>query len=184
MLCVLCVAGGLIFKEQGRNFMANVFSELSAKNATIKTNLGEIEIEFFAKKSPNIVKNFVSLSKAKKYDNTIFHRVIEGFMIQGGDFENNDGTGGEAFLGGEIDDEIVPELSHIRGIVSMANHGRNTNGSQFFIVQKDATFLDGKYSIFGKVTKGMEVVDAIASVKRDDNDRPLSPVTISTIVVR
>ncbi|MFA6528557.1 MAG: peptidylprolyl isomerase [Candidatus Gracilibacteria bacterium] len=152
--------------------------------ATITTNMGVIKIKFFADLAPEIVKNFTTLAGEGYYDGLIFHRIIEGFMIQGGDPKGN-GTGGHSYKGEDtkLDDEIAPELSHIRGAVSMANSGPNTNGSQFFIVHKDSTFLDGGYSIFAQVYEGMDVVDAIASVEVDENDKPLTDVVIEKVEV-
>ncbi len=143
-----------------------------------ETNLGDITIKLLPEEAPKIAKNFVQLADSNKYDGTIFHRVIDGFMIQGGDYENRNGTGGKSFNGEELLDEFSPNLSHVRGTVSMANHGPNTNGSQFFIVQKDASFLDGRHSIFGQVIAGMDVVDQIAQVNTDAKDMPLENVTI------
>lgn len=153
------------------------------KTALLQTNKGDIKIELFHDKAPTIAKNFVVLSEQDKYDNTIFHRVIENFMIQGGDFENFNGTGGKSYTGSFLPDEIAPDLSHTRGMVSMANRGPNTNGSQFFIVHKDSTFLDGNYSIFGRVLEGMEVVDAIAEMKTNANDRPLEDVVLKKVIL-
>lgn len=143
-----------------------------------ETNLGDITIKLLPEEAPKIAKNFVQLADSNKYDGTIFHRVIDGFMIQGGDYENRNGTGGKSFNGEELLDEFSPNLSHVRGTVSMANHGPNTNGSQFFIVQKDASFLDGRHSVFGQVIAGMDVVDQIAQVNTDAKDMPLENVTI------
>ena len=111
-------------------------------------------------------------------------RVIDGFMIQGGDYEFANGTGGASYWGDELEDEFSPNLSHVRGAVSMANRGPNTNGSQFFIVQKDAPFLDGRHSIFGQVTKGMDVVDKIATTKADMSDRPLEEIIIERVTLQ
>jgi cyclophilin family peptidyl-prolyl cis-trans isomerase len=104
-------------------------------------------------------------------------------MIQGGDYENRNGTGGKAFVGGEIKDEFVSGLSNVRGAISMANRGPNTNGSQFFIVHKDAKFLDGKHSVFGRITSGMEVLDAIANTPKNMQDKPLEDVIIASVTV-
>jgi len=144
----------------------------------LETNLGDITIKVLPEEAPKIVKNFVQLVDSNKYDGTIFHRVIDGFMIQGGDYENRNGTGGEAYEGGYLEDEFSQNLSHVRGAVSMANRGPNTNGSQFFIMHKDGQFLDGRHSIFGQVVEGMETVDEIAKVNTDAKDMPLENVTI------
>lgn len=153
------------------------------QKAILKTNLGDIEIQLFHNKVPTIARNFDLLAQNDFYDNTIFHRVIKGFMIQGGDFENFNGTGGHAFDTATIPDEIAPGLSHTRGIVSMANRGPDTNGSQFFIVHEDSQFLDGSYSIFGQVRKGMDIVDTIADMKTDPRDKPLEEVVILDIIL-
>lgn len=158
--------------------------------ATISTDKGDIKIKIFVDKVPEIAKNFIELAKSGKYDNVPFHRVIEGFMIQTGDFNNQNGTGGYSYKGAgtKLDDEIAKDLSHIKGAVSMANAGPNTNGSQFFIVtgDKGATFLDGKYSLFGQVIEGQDVADAISKVETGPMDKPVTPikmikVTISTL---
>lgn len=163
----------------------NVFENPeTAQTAVLKTNMGDIEMQLFHDKAPTMAKNFVILSEKDKYDNTIFHRVIKGFMIQGGDFQNYNGTGGKSYTGGYLEDEIDSSLSHKRGMVSMANRGPNTNGSQFFIVHKDSQFLDGDYSIFGQVISGMDVVDAIANQKTNTNDRPLKDVVIKDVVLK
>ncbi|MBD3360918.1 peptidylprolyl isomerase [Candidatus Peregrinibacteria bacterium] len=155
--------------------------------AKIKTNFGNIKILLYTDKAPETAKNFIELSKAGKYDNNIFHRVIKDFMIQGGDFENRNGTGGYSYKGPgtTIEDEFGEGLSHIYGAVSMANAGPDTGGSQFFIVQnKEGTKrLDGKHSIFGYVFEGMDNVEKIAGLKTDQRDRPLEDVIIETIEI-
>ncbi|HEY5714144.1 MAG TPA: peptidylprolyl isomerase [Candidatus Gracilibacteria bacterium] len=147
------------------------------------TNLGEIQIKLYPKSAPKTVQNFIGLTRAGRYDNTTFHRVVKDFVIQGGDYENGDGTGGGSLWGREFEDEIDPQLSHVRGMVSMANHGPNTNGSQFFIVVKDTPRLDGAYSIFGQVVKGMGVVDQINQLPTDLFDKPLDSITIKSAVI-
>ncbi len=155
--------------------------------ATLTTNMGEIKILLYTKDVPETAKNFAELAKDKKYDGTIFHRVINNFMIQGGDFENRNGTGGYTYKGEgtSLKDEINPELSHFRGAVSMANAGPNTSGSQFFIVQnpQGAKYLDGGYSLFGYAYEGMEVVDKIAAVKKDSMDKPLEDVVLEKVKI-
>ncbi len=148
----------------------------------IKTNMGTIKLRLFPDKAPKTVENFLGLIAKKYYDGIIFHRVIPGFMIQGGDPKGT-GMGGESLWGGVFDSEISPALHHVRGALSMANAGPNTNGSQFFIVQKDSLFLDGGYSIFGQAFEGMDVVDKIANVKRDAGDKPLSKVVMEKVTV-
>lgn len=149
--------------------------------AQIKTNMGDIEIELFADKTPKTVKNFVLLAKAGYYNGIIFHRVIDGFMIQGGD-PTGTGAGGTSIYGEKFEDEINPALKHdAPGVLSMANAGPNTNGSQFFITLVPTPHLNGKHTVFGKVIKGMDIVQKIGKVKIDQRDRPLSPVTMEQV---
>ena len=180
--------------------------------AVMHTNMGDIKIKLFPEKAPKTVENFVTHSKNGYYNGLKFHRVINDFMIQGGDPRGN-GTGGESIWGGSFSDEFDPELHNLRGALSMANSGPNTNGSQFFIVQArevpsnmleqmrdledngfpaDITaayealggtpWLDFHHTVFGQVTEGMDVVDAIAAVETV-NDVPRSDVIIESIEV-
>ena len=180
--------------------------------AVMHTNMGDIKIKLFPEKAPKTVENFVTHSKNGYYNGLKFHRVINDFMIQGGDPRGN-GTGGESIWGGSFPDEFDPELHNLRGALSMANSGPNTNGSQFFIVQArevpanmleqmrdledngfpaDITaayealggtpWLDFRHTVFGQVTEGMDVVDAIAAVETV-NDVPRSDVIIESIEV-
>lgn len=155
--------------------------------AHMKTNKGEIKILLYTEHVPETTTNFIELAKAGKYDDTIFHRVIDCFMIQGGDFENANGTGGHSYKGEgtKFDDEFHEDLKHIKGALSMANAGPNTNGSQFFIVQADrgTPHLDGRHSIFGYVYEGLDLVDEIGSVPTDGGDRPIEPIVIETIEI-
>lgn len=151
------------------------------QHVTLHTNQGAIRIKLLPAEAPTISENFVKLAQAGKYDDTIFHRVIPGFMIQGGDYQNFNGTGGEAFVGGYIEDEFSENVSHVRGMVSMANRGPNTNGSQFFIMHQDAPHLDGRHTIFAQVVEGMDVVDTIAQAKRDAMDKPLQDIVIERV---
>ena len=179
--------------------------------AVMHTSLGDIKIRLFGDKAPKTVENFVTHAKNGYYNGIIFHRVINDFMIQGGD-PLGTGTGGESIWGGSFEDEFTPELHNLRGALSMANAGPNTNGSQFFIVQaktvpenmleqmaeledrgfpKDVTeayrqlggtpWLDFRHTVFGQVYDGMEVVDAIASVKVGAADKPIEGVVINNI---
>lgn len=154
-------------------------SEQKIYIATLHTSSGDIEIALNSDETPNTVNNFVTLSKKNFYDNTIFHRVIKDFMIQGGD-PDGDGTGGPGYT---FDDEPFTG-KYVRGAVAMANRGPNTNGSQFFILHADYP-LPPNYTIFGKVTKGMEVVDKIATAEIKSNGReasvPVNPVKIKKI---
>jgi cyclophilin family peptidyl-prolyl cis-trans isomerase len=152
--------------------------------AVIKTNMGTIEIELFEKQTPRTVGNFVGLANKGYYNGVIFHRVIENFMIQGGD-PTGTGRGGESFYGGKFEDEIVAELKHDSpGILSMANAGPNTNGSQFFITLVPTSWLDGKHTVFGKVISGMDVVQAIGKVQTSKpGDRPLKDVKMESVTI-
>ena len=161
-------------------------SDAPKTSAVIKTTMGDITVELYSDKAPETVANFVSLSESGKYDGVPFHRVIKDFMIQTGDFENQNGTGGYSYHGPNttLIDEFAPGLTHEKGTLSMANTGRpNTGGSQFFIVQADegTSWLDGKHAIFGKVTEGMDVVDAIANVETGVRDNPVEPVLIEEV---
>ena len=148
-------------------------------------NGAKIVAELYPEIAPETVNNFVSLAGRGFYDGLIFHRVISGFMIQGGD-PDGVGTGGPGYcIKGEfLMNGVKNELSHKRGVLSMAraNHP-NSAGSQFFIVHEDAKFLNNQYAAFGKVTEGMDVVDAIAAVKRDSNDRPQTEQKMKKITV-
>lgn len=142
--------------------------------AVLHTNYGDIAMSFFPQYAPKGVENFQTLSKDGKYNNTIFHRVIDGFMIQGGDYTNFDGTGGESCWGKDFELECVDELCNIRGAVSYANAGPDTNGSQFFInsvdnSKGDKVNLDGGYTVFGQVFAGMDVVDLISQCEKTTN---------------
>ena len=144
---------------------------------------GTIEVELDRDSAPITVDNFVKLADKGFYKGLIFHRVIKGFMIQGGDPKGN-GTGGPGYsIKGEFAANGVPNpIKHERGVISMARAmDPDSAGSQFFIMHKDGFFLDGQYAAFGKVTKGIEVVDAIASVRTSPNDRPLENVVIKDI---
>jgi len=146
-------------------------------------NGGEIEIELLPKFAPITVANFVDLVNAKFYDGLTFHRVIPGFMIQGGDPLGNGTGGSEQTIPGEFLKNGIPNnLQHKRGVISMARSmDPNSASSQFFICQADDFFLDGQYAAFGQVTSGMEVVDEIANVQRDRQDKPYIPVIIKSI---
>ena len=163
--------------------------------ATMKTSMGDIVIQLFDEKAPKTVANFVGLAsgtkewtdtktgeKVKKplYNGTIFHRVIPGFMIQAGDPLGN-GTGGPGY---RFEDEFHPDLRHTKGgVLSMANAGPNTNGSQFFITLAPTLHLDNRHSVFGEVIKGQEVVVTIGATPRDGRDRPIKEVVIKEIVI-
>ena len=180
--------------------------------ATIKTNMGEIKVKLFPAEAPKTVENFATHAKNGYYDGLIFHRVINDFMIQGGD-PTGTGMGGESIWGHSFEDEFDVKLHNIKGALSMANAGPNTNGSQFFIVQADnvpenmlsqmkempesfpedivkayetkggTPWLDFRHTVFGQVVEGIEVVDSIANVKVGTADKPLDDVIIETITV-
>ncbi|MBE6808309.1 MAG: peptidylprolyl isomerase [Ruminococcaceae bacterium] len=180
--------------------------------AVMKTNMGEIKIKLFKKEAPKTVENFTTHAKNGYYNGLIFHRVIKDFMIQGGDPEGT-GMGGESIWGRSFEDEFDPALHNLRGALSMANAGPNTNGSQFFIVQANSVpasmlaqmkqmpesfpestveayekmggtpWLDFRHTVFGQVMEGSDVVDSIAAVKVGANDKPVEPVVIETIEI-
>jgi cyclophilin family peptidyl-prolyl cis-trans isomerase len=151
------------------------------RHAIIETSMGTIEVELFEDKAPNTTANFIKLAEKGFYNNVIFHRVIPNFMVQTGD-PKGDGTGGPGYF---IKDEFGPGLKHSKpGMLSMANAGPNTGGSQFFITTIPTPWLDGKHAIFGQVVKGQEVVDNISMVKRNSQDRPLTPVVIKSIKIQ
>jgi cyclophilin family peptidyl-prolyl cis-trans isomerase len=144
---------------------------------TLHTNHGPIGIELYDKDAPRTVENFLALAQDGFYDGTTFHRVIPDFMIQGGD-PKGDGTGGPGY---EFDDE-PNDRRVVRGALAMANRGPNTNGSQFFIVTAESCpWLDGKHTVFGEVSDGMDAVDSISDVDRDARDRPRERVVLERV---
>jgi len=156
--------------------------------ATFKTNKGNVVIEFMGTDAPNTVANFAKLAQAGFYNNTKFHRVIPGFMIQGGDPLSADdskaamwGTGGPGY---KFADEIHANNQNNIGTIAMANAGPGTNGSQFFINVANNNFLDTKHTVFGKITAGMDVVTAIAASQTGQNDRPVDPIIITSVEVK
>ena len=165
------------------NPTATPVKETNMHIVKIVTNMGEIKIQTYDNDAPKTVENFISLAEKGFYNNLIFHRVISGFMIQGGD-PNGNGTGGPGY---QFEDELNPEADsykagYKKGVVAMANAGPNTNGSQFFIMLQDYP-LPNNYTIFGKVIAGQEVVDAIGQTAIDANDKPLESVIIESVVV-
>jgi cyclophilin family peptidyl-prolyl cis-trans isomerase len=159
-------------------------------SATISTEIGDIEVDLFANDAPKAVQNFVDLAGKGFYDDVVFHRVIPGFVVQGGDGQfgkkssldsGRVGTGGPGY---KFEDEPV-KGDYVRGSLAMANAGPNTNGSQFFIVVDDLTGrLPKNYTLFGQVTKGMDVVDRIVSAPRNSRDLPNEPVAMRTVTIR
>jgi len=151
---------------------------------TIDTNYGAIVFEAYDTDAPNTVKNFISLADKGFYNGLTFHRVIKGFMIQGGD-PTGDGTGGPGY---KFADELNPsapsyKAGYVKGVVAMANAGPDTNGSQFFIMTADYP-LPNNYTIFGKVVSGQDTVDKIANLPTGANDKPVSPVIMRTVTVK
>ena len=151
---------------------------------------GRLVFELFADVVPKTAENFRCLCtgergaalksrKALHFKNTIFHRVIKGFMMQGGDFQNMNGTGGESIYGGKFEDENFTMMHNGAGVLSMANAGKNTNGSQFFITFRKTEHLDGKHVVFGRVVEGMQLVNAIEQCEIGEGDRPLDPIIIA-----
>lgn len=185
--------------------------ELEESQATIETNMGEIDLVLFEDQAPKTVKNFIALAKSGYYDGVIFHRVIPNFMIQAGD-PTGSGMGGESIYGHPFEDEFSMEVFNLKGALSMANSGPNTNGSQFFIVTNDQVpkemlgqlkgagfpdkiieaykdqggtpWLDHRHTVFGHVTSGLEVAQNISRVARNSMDKPLEDVVIESIEIK
>ena len=149
-------------------------------SVTVDTNRGSFHIELFEQRAPNTTANFRSLAEKGFYDGVTFHRVIEGFMIQGGD-PTGTGRGGPGY---QIPDEFGPGLAHTQpGLFSMANAGPNTGGSQFFITLAATPWLDRKHAIFGQVTSGLDVVQAIGKIETGRGDRPVEDVVMRKVTV-
>ena len=176
--------GDVLSNNKVYDSMPEMNIDISKKyTAVIKTSMGDMSIEFFTEDAPMTVNNFINLSRDGYYDNVIFHRVISGFMIQGGD---PSGTGhGEMgkYPGYKFEDELNNQRSYNKGILAMANAGPDTNGSQFFIMHVNYP-LPYQYTIFGFVTDGLEVIDKIASVETGDGDKPVNDVVIETVEVK
>lgn len=159
---------------------------MAHRTAIIQTNKGPIRVELLETDAPKTTENFITLAERGYYNGVIFHRVIKGFMIQGGD-PTGTGRGGESAWGGRFEDEIDPtsapyQRGYCTGTVAMANAGPHTNGSQFFIMHVDYP-LPPNYTIFGRVVEGQEVVDAIASTQTDRNDKPVSQITMEGVSI-
>ncbi|KAF7846256.1 hypothetical protein BT93_L4760 [Corymbia citriodora subsp. variegata] len=149
-----------------------------AQNVLLETTMGTIVVELYTEHAPKTCNNFATLASRNYYTNTVFHRIIPNFMIQGGD-PTGSGRGGESIYGSKFDDEISPSLRHTgAGILSMANSGPNTNGSQFFITLAPTPWLDMKHTIFGRVKSGMRIVQRMGLVRTDKEDRPEEEVRI------
>ena len=157
------------------------------KVAIIETDFGTIKIKLFTEQVPEMTKNFEELAKTGKYNGVPFHRVMKNFMIQTGDFTEKNGRGGHSYKGPDtkLPDEIVPELKHLFGTVSMANSGPDSNGSQFFIVTNNegTPFLDGGYTIFGQVYEGMEVADKIVDLQVPGTEKPSREINMTKVEV-
>jgi peptidyl-prolyl cis-trans isomerase B (cyclophilin B) len=182
----LVIVGVMLCAGRSTHLQAQTASG-KAPRAIIETKFGSMEIRFFPDKAPKHVENFIKLAKSGFYDKTIFHRVIPGFMIQGGDPNTKDekdkskyGTGGPGYnVKAEFNDR-----PHVRGAVSMARSpDPDSAGSQFFIVVKEAPSLNGKYTVFGEVVKGMEVADKIVVQQRDGRDNPLERIEMTVKIV-
>ena len=192
MLSIFSFAGckiGSEDKENDADADAAVAEENKSGNpiAVINVkNYGEIKVELYYEKAPNTVKNFISLANKGFYDGLTFHRVISGFMIQGG-CPNGNGMGDPGYsIAGEFDvNGFENDIAHARGVISMARGGYSYDsaGSQFFIMHQDAPHLDGQYAAFGEVISGIEIVDEIAFVETDYNDKPLRDVVIESVRV-
>ena len=160
---------------------AQAHGQTGNPRATIETTKGTIVIELYRDQAPKTVENFVTLAKKGFYNGIIFHRVIPGFMVQTGD-PTGTGRGGPGY---QFADEFSSALHHDGpGMLSMANAGPNTNGSQFFITLAPTPWLDGKHAIFGRVVEGQKVVDAIGAAARDSSDKPLEPMAMTTVTIQ
>jgi len=147
-------------------------------HCVLETSAGSFIVELYYAHAPRTCENFIGLANSGYYDGTVFHRIIKDFMIQGGD-PTGTGRGGECIWGGKFGDEITRDLKHVgAGVLSMANAGPNTNGSQFFITLAPTPWLDGKHTIFGRVSAGMGIVQRLGSVPVDASDRPRDTVTL------
>ena len=178
-LILLIIMGAFIYTWGPKPDMSETQTDSRNSVAVIATNMGTMEFELYEDKVPITASNFISLANQGFYDGVIFHRIVKGFVIQGGD-PTGTGTGGS---GKTIPDEFVPELKHDSlGLLSMANSGPNTGSSQFFITLAPVPHLDGKHSIFGKLIKGEDVLMAIGSVEVGDRDRPLTDVTMEITI--
>lgn len=189
VLAIGIIAGWFYFtRKDNKNDMTNGSTEVSGvKSAVLKTNMGDIEIEFFAAEAPLAVENFINLSKSGFYNDTKFHRVIKDFMIQGGDPSSKEADKSKYGFGGPgytfADEQTNIKLE--RGVMAMANSGPNTNGSQFFIITADATpWLDGKHTPFARVIAGMDVVDKIENAPTGQNDIPVTDVVVNSIELK
>ena len=176
--------GDVLSNNKVYDSMPEMNIDISKKyTAVIKTSMGDMSIEFFTEDAPMTVNNFINLSRDGYYDNVIFHRVISGFMIQGGDPSGTGHGDMGKYPGYKFEDELNNQRSYDKGILAMANAGPDTNGSQFFIMHVNYP-LPYQYTIFGFVTDGLDVIDKIASVETGDGDKPVNDVIIETVEVK
>ena len=191
LILIIIIIGGyfFLFQNKEKNSEEENIATSSNENMTaiIQTNFGEIKTELFSSDAPKTVENFAKLAESGFYDGTKFHRVIKGFMIQGGDPLSKDntlqdrwGTGGPGYT---FSDEIHSNNRNVKGTIAMANAGPNTNGSQFFINTIDNNHLDAKHTVFGKVIEGIEVVGNIEDVATEGSNRPINDVIVESIKI-
>lgn len=181
MLTAGCAGNNPVTPNQAESTPKTTTDVTAKKNsvALFETSMGNFRVELAEDKAPQTSKNFITLVNKGFYNGLIFHRVIDDFMIQGGDPKGN-GTGGPGYT---ISDEFNSDLRHTEGVISMANAGPNTGGSQFFITLKATPWLDNKHAVFGKVIEGMDVVKAIGKVKTSAQDKPVQDVVIKKITI-
>ena len=186
-LVINIIAVALLFVFGLKKEQPVISSMNTTHQITMSTSAGDIVIDMYGEATPKTVENFVTLASEGFYDGTRFHRIIENFMVQGGDPLSKDlesknmwGTGGPGY---QFEDEFVSELSNVAGTISMANSGPGTNGSQFFLNVADNTFLDGKHTVFGVVSEGYDIVEALSQVATDGGDKPLEDVILNSVTV-
>ncbi|MCH8741754.1 peptidylprolyl isomerase [Patescibacteria group bacterium] len=191
LILIILIFGGYFFlaRDGGKESTDNniVTSPKADMIAIMQTNFGEIKLELFTSAAPETVENFIKLAESGFYDGTKFHRVIKGFMIQGGDPFSKDnslkdkwGTGGPGYT---FSDEIHSNNHNVKGTIAMANAGPNTNGSQFFINTVDNNHLDAKHTVFGKVIEGIDVVESIENVTTEGPNRPIDDIIVESIKI-
>jgi peptidylprolyl isomerase len=190
MLITFVLSGVVVFMNpfgSSGNQQSSSTASAPSEVVVIETNMGTIVFKFYSEVAPKTVENFKKLADEKFYDGTKFHRIIPGFMIQGGDPNSRDADRSKHGLGGpgyNVPAEFS-SVKHKRGIVSMARaQDINSAGSQFFIVVKDSFSLDGQYTVFGEVIQGMDVADKIVNVQRDGNDNPIEPVVMQRVYIK
>ena len=186
VIAVSAILSGALLLGVGLPFAADKAPAKSPR-AVIKTKFGDMEVTFFPEKAPKHVENFITLAKSGFYNGTIFHRVIPGFMIQGGDPNTKDPNKPETYGMGGPSHRLKAEFNdipHRRGVLSMARtNDPDSAGSQFFIVVKDSNFLDGQYTVFGEVVKGMDVADTIVNLPRNARDLPAERAEMTVVVL-